>query len=279
MSNDQNASSISGKIQTYYERYNEASRLDRPEGQLEKLRTRELMERYLPPPPAVILDVGGGPGVHAFWLADQGYHVHLIDVVPRHIEQAEETNRWINRNPLASIELGDARHLDHEDNSADGVLLFGPLYHLTEKQARLQALSEAHRVMRPGGIVMAAAITRFASTIVALLEGRVGDPVFTPIYEGDLRDGQHRNPTDDLTYFTDSYFHYPQELIDEIVAAGFIFETLLAIEGPTMLMRDFSRGWEDEEIRGNLLAIVRQVEAEPNLWGVSAHIIGIGKKG
>lgn len=269
---------LSDEIQSFYSRYDEAGRLDSPEGQLEKLRTRELMGRYLPPPPAVILDVGGGSGVHAFWLAEQGYHVHLIDAVPRHVDQAAETNGQIKRNPLASVKLGDARHLDHEDSSVDGVLLFGPLYHLTEKQERLHALREAYRVMRSGGVVMAAAITRFASMIVALLEGRVGDPVFTPIYESDLRDGKHRNPTGDLTYFTDSYFHYPLELKDEIIAAGFKFEALLAIEGPARLIRNFDQDWEDEEIRGNLLAIVRQVEAEPNLWGVSAHIMGIGKK-
>jgi ubiquinone/menaquinone biosynthesis C-methylase UbiE len=278
MPDEQNAYHLPGNIQSYYERFNEAGRLDHPEGQIEKLRTRELMRRYLPPPPAVILDVGGGSGVHAFWLSEQGYQVHLIDPVPRHIEQAEKTARKFKSNSLASVKLGEARQLDHEDNSVDGVLLFGPLYHLTDRKERLHALSEARRVLQPGGVIMAAAITRFASTIIALLKGLVADPIFTPIYEKDLRDGQHRNPTADPGYFTDSYFHYPQELIDEIIAAGFMFETLLAIEGPTLLMEDFTQKWEDKEIRRKLLAIVRQVEAEPNLWGVSAHIMGIGKK-
>lgn len=279
MPDEQNAYHLPSNIQSYYKRFDEAERLDRLEGEIEKLRTRELMRRYLPLPPAVILDVGGGSGVHAFWLAEQGYQVHLIDAVPRHIEQAEEPARKLKSNPLASIKLGDARKLDHEDNSADGVLLFGPLYHLTDRQERLRALIEALRVLRPGGVVMAAAITRFASTIAALLRGLIADPIFAPIYEKDLRDGQHRNPTDDPAYFTESYFHYPQELKDEISAAGFKFEALLAIEGPAMLLKDFNPGWKNEEIREKLLSIVVQVEAEPNLWGVSAHIMGIGKKG
>ena len=124
---------------------------------------------------------------------------------------------------------------------------------------------------------MAAAITRFASTIIALLEGLVTDKNFAPIYEKDLVVGQHRNPTDDPAYFTDSYFHYPHELKDEIIIAGSKFEELLAIEGPARLMKDFLDQWENHEVREKILSIVRKVEAEPNLWGVSAHIMGIGK--
>lgn len=278
MPDEKNTYALPGKIKSFYDRYDEAGRLYRPEGQIEKLRTQELTKRYLPPPPAVIMDVGGGSGVHAFWLAEQGYKVHLIDAVPRHIEQAEENARKLRTNPLASINLGDARHLNYAQESADGVLMFGPLYHLTDRHERLRALSEAYRVLRSGGVIMAAAISRFASMIAALLEGLVADPIFAPIYEKDLRNGQHRNPTDEPAYFTDSYFHYPQELIDEIIAAGFEFEALLAIEGPTMLMKDFPKEWETEAIRQKLLSIARQVEAEPNLWGISTHIMGIGKK-
>ena len=269
---------LSDEIRSFYNIYEEAGRLESPEGQIEKNRTRELMVRYLPSAPAVVLDVGGGSGVHAFWLAERGYQVHLIDGVPRHIEQAEETARQFQTNPLASINLGDARQLDQADNSIDSVLMFGPLYHLTERRERLLALREAHRVLRSGGVVLAVAITRFASTIIALLEGLVADPIFAPIYEKDLVDGQHRNPTGDTAYFTTSFFHYPHELEDEIIAAGFKFEGLLAIEGPARLMKDFVDQSEKDEVQEKILSIVRKVEAEPNLWGVSAHIMGIGKK-
>jgi|GEM_PF-2911859 hypothetical protein len=61
---------LSDEIRSFYNIYEEAGRLESPEGQIEKIRTRELMGRYLPPPQAVILDVGGGSGVHAFWLAE-----------------------------------------------------------------------------------------------------------------------------------------------------------------------------------------------------------------
>ena len=162
--------------------------------------------------------------------------------------------------------------------SIDGVLLLGPLYHLTNRSDRIQALREAQRTLRPGGVIMAAGINRYASMVAALLEGLIGDVVFTPIYEQDLRDGQHRNPTDNPSFFTTSFFHYPQELIDELIEAGFRFEALLAIEGPARITKDFEEQWQSPQTQESILKIVRHVEAEPTLWGVSAHIMAIGKK-
>ncbi len=269
---------IPREIQEYYEQFDESGRLEQADSQIEKLRTQELLIRYLPPSPAVILDIGGGAGVYSFWLAERGYQVHLVDGVPRHITQAEETAQQLGGNPLASIKLGDARHLEHPDNFAEGVLLFGPLYHLTERSDRILALREAHRVLRSGGVILAAGINRFASMILALQEGLIDDPEFAPIYEQDMRYGQHRNPTNDLNYFTTAFFHYPQELIDEIKAAGFRFEVLLAIEGPARMMKLFAEQWHESEIQERLLRITRLVEAEPSLWGVSPHIMAIGKK-
>ncbi len=266
------------EIQEYYELFDEAQRLEQADSQIEKLRTQELLQRYLSPPPGVILDIGGGAGVYAFWLAERGYQVHLVDCVPRHIAQAEEAAQQFGSHPLASIKLGDARHLEHPDNFADGILLLGPLYHLTERSDRILALREAHRTLRSGGVLLAAGINRFASMIVALQEGLVDDPEFAPIYEQDLRYGQHRNPTNDINYFTTAFFHYPQELIDEINAAGFRFENLLAIEGPARILKDFAEQWYKPEIQERLLRITRIVEAEPSLLGVSPHIIAIGKK-
>src|ERR687886_2158115 len=91
----------------HYEDGREAERLLNSVGQLELVRTQELLTRYLPPPPATIFDVGGGTGIYAFWLAQQGYEVHLIDAVPLHIEQARRSCESQPDCSVASMEVGD----------------------------------------------------------------------------------------------------------------------------------------------------------------------------
>jgi SAM-dependent methyltransferase len=141
-------------IRRFYQAGLEAGRLLEGSGVIELARTQDILERHLPPPPARVLDVGGGTGVYARWLAGRGYDVHLVDPSPRHVEEAQA-----HEGPsLARVAIGDARRLDDADGSADAVLLLGPLYHLVEKDDRLRALAEARRVVRPGGVVVAAAI-------------------------------------------------------------------------------------------------------------------------
>ena len=262
----------------YYAEAEESSRLRNGWFQLEQARTQELILRHLPPPPAVIIDIGGGAGAYACWLAVRGYQVHLIDPVPKHVEQARAASAQQPEHPLASVKVGDARDLPHEDETADAVLLLGPLYHLVEKQDRLACLREAHRVLRVGGLIWGAGISRFASLLDSLSHGFFDDPTFAPILARDLETGQHRNPTHNLLYFTDAFFHLPDELSHEFVNSGFQVLELLAIEGPGWLARDFERLWSDRQQREQLLSAVRKVEREPSVLGASAHIMAIARK-
>jgi len=185
----------SDEIAAFYARGLERDRLAAGQGALELARTRVVLERYLPLPPAVIADVGGGPGRYAIWLAERGYDVHLVDPIPLHIEQARADAAARVGVVLASAEVGDARSLRLPDASVDAVLLLGPPYHLPERADRLLALSEAGRVRRPGGVIIAAAISRFASTLDGLRGDYLEDPAFASVVAQDLSDGRHRNPT------------------------------------------------------------------------------------
>lgn len=206
-------------LQEYYARGGERDRLDRGEGLLEALRTHELLDRWLPGAPAVVYDVGGAAGRYAVPLAEAGYEVHLVDPVPLHLEQAREASAAA-RSPLAAVLEGDARFLPFDDASADAVLLLGPLYHLVEREDRVQALREAARVLRPGGVLVAAAICRWASTVDGVLAGFLRDDQFAQIITDDLADGVHRNPTGRPGWFTTGYFHRPEELRAEVEEAG-----------------------------------------------------------
>ncbi|MDP9363603.1 MAG: class I SAM-dependent methyltransferase [Chloroflexota bacterium] len=84
---------IDDEIRAYDDRGGERGRLVEGGESLVLVRTRELLRRYLPPAPADVLDVGGGAGVYAAWLAAAGYHVHLIDPVPLHVASTQGTDR------------------------------------------------------------------------------------------------------------------------------------------------------------------------------------------
>jgi ubiquinone/menaquinone biosynthesis C-methylase UbiE len=264
-------------VLAYYARGLERDRLATGPGALEFARTQVLLEQYLPPPPAVVADVGGGPGRYAVWLVERGYRVHLVDPVPLHIEQARLAAGNRLSAGLASAELGDARRLDLPDGSADAVLLLGPLYHLAEQADRLQALAEARRVCRPGGVILAAAICRFASTLDGLRGGYLEDPTFAEVAASDRRDGQHRNPTGDPAYFTTAYFHRPEELAAECTAAGLRHETTVAVEGPGWLLPDVDAWLADERRRAVLLAALAALQTEPALLGVTAHLLAVAR--
>jgi ubiquinone/menaquinone biosynthesis C-methylase UbiE len=266
------------EIAAYYARGLERDRLASGLGALELARTQALLERYLPRSPATIADVGGGPGRYALWLAERGYRVHLVDPVPLHVEQARAAASERPRLVLASAELGDARALRLPDASVDAVLLLGPLYHLPERADRLRALGEARRVCRPGGVVIAATISRFASTLDGLRGSYLEDPAFAAVATGDLEDGRHRNPTGDPAYFTVAYFHRPEDLAAECSAAGLTHEATLAVEGAGWLLPDLDARLADERRREVLLTALARLETEPALLGVSAHLLAVSRR-
>jgi ubiquinone/menaquinone biosynthesis C-methylase UbiE len=270
--------SVRPEILDFYSEYDERGRLDSALFQLERDRTRELLERHLPPAPAVLLDVGGGPGVHALWLARQGHAVHLVDPVPLHVTQAWEASEGQAPYRLASVASGDARQLDAEDKSVDAVLLLGPLYHLTSRDDRLTALREARRVLRRGGLLFAAAISRFASLVDGLRGAVFADPEFEQLVRADLHDGQHRNSTGRIEYFTTAFFHHPDELRAEVAEAGLGLVELVALEGVGATLPHFDAVWADKAARAKLLAFLRVVESEPALLGVSPHLLAVARR-
>ena len=231
----------------------------------------ELLERLLPTPPAQLLDVGGGPGTYAAPLAGRGYRVQLVDPVRLHVEQARQAAASDRAAAFTAV-MGDARELPEPDQSQDAVLLFGPLYHLTGAAQRRQALAEARRVLRPGGRLVAVAISRFASLLDGVYEDWLDDPQFRRIVDADLADGQHRNPdpVDRPERFTTAYFHTPDGLAGEVGQAGFTGTALYGVEGPGWPLR---RDWADPRRREQILFAARAVETQPSMLGFSLHLI------
>jgi SAM-dependent methyltransferase len=265
------------EVTRYYQEVPEEGRLSAGASQLEFTRTKEIVLRYLPPPPATILDVGGAAGAYALWLAEQKYRVHLVDASPRLVQEARRRSE-ASPNRLATCQVGDARQLAFDEGIADGVLLLGPMYHLTETEERWRALREVHRTLRPGGVMFAAAISRYASALDGVARDLFADPAFAAIVRRDLEHGQHRNETDNWDYFTTAYFHRPDELRAEIASAGFDCQGVFGLEGPGWVLSDFDQRWADPRKREDLLRVARALESEAPVVGLSAHLLAVGTK-
>jgi ubiquinone/menaquinone biosynthesis C-methylase UbiE len=269
--------SFDRSIAAYYDQAPEETRLEQLPFVLEEIRTRELIQRYAPAPPATVLDVGGGAGAYAMWLTDAGYAVHLVDASSRLVAEARRRSASLPR-PLTSCQVGDARRLEFADGFADIILLLGPLYHLTDAADRAGALGEAFRVLKTGGLLFAAAISRYASALDGMSRDLFQDPRFRSIVEADLAEGQHRNPTERLDYFTTAYFHRPEDLQAEVQGAGFGVESVYGLEGPGWFLPDLAERWADPRRRSDLLRLAKQLEAEPAILGISAHLLAVARK-
>jgi SAM-dependent methyltransferase len=151
---------------------------------------------------------------------------------------------------------------------------------ISSKQAiDVRALAEAHRVLRPEGLLMAAAISRFASTFDGLHSGAIANSAFEAMVEGDLRDGIHRNPDIERRpeWFTLAYFHKPDELYEEVRQAGFTDAGVFAIEG-LGAWADLEVPLSDPSARASVLRAIARVEREPSLLGASPHLMAIAWK-
>ena len=265
-----------------YEFYNngaEIGRLERGLGKVEFLRTKEILARYIDKG-KVVYDIGGGIGMYATWLAKNGNEVHLIELTKNAVEYAK-ANMMKDCSFIA--ETGDARHINRHDNSADVVLMMGPLYHLRNRDERLLALREALRVLKKDGLLISAGISKFSSMTWALsVYGEkndfLDDPVFFNMIKGEMSTGDHIRPKEYPKFIAESYFTTSEEMKTEIIEAGYAVMKAIAVEGCIWFTPHLDEKWENEASRKRLLEIVRMTETEPEMMGMSPHFLVVARK-
>jgi len=261
------------KIKSFYQdSYDESGRMER--NPLEFIRCKEIISRYLSKPSMEIADIGGATGVFSYWLASQGHNVHLLDFTPTHIKQAKEYGEKHSIS-LASYHCGDARHLPYDNNYFDVVLEMGPLYHLQDEDDRLRCISEAKRILKPGGVLLCEVISRYASLVDGFKYLNINDEKFIKILDNALTTGLHS--PGGTSYFTSAFFHSPNDIKSEITASGFCNIDIVAVEGFANAL-DSNEILKNEQQANLLLEYIRRTERIPELMGISGHFFAITHK-
>lgn len=262
---------IDPSIIDFYTQGSEETRLQLGLGPLEFLRSKQLISRYLPDPPAVIADIGGATGHYAAWLAGMGYHVVLIDPIEKHLKQAQK--RATKNRSLFRCLKGEARKLPMDTSSVDLVILHGPLYHLQEASERIAALKEARRILKYNGIILGFAINHVAPLLAALQNGMIYEQDMLTICLQTLQTGEQDPPPRFAGMLPEAYFHQPEQLADEFETAGFKKIGMHAVEGAAWLDGHYFTNWSDPHKRQWLLDLLLQTESNPTLLGVSPHFM------
>ena len=266
----------------------EKNRLRTGVGRIEFERTKELLRAYLPEPPAVIYDVGGGYGEYAWWLTSLGYEVHLFDLSETNIRMSRELAEEYPGLQLKAAEVRDARSVPRKDGSADAVLLMGPLYSITEHEERILTLEECGRLLKGNGLLFAAALTPYSVLLhcisVYRAEGRgkrtaLDNPEVMEMIERELKDGCHLNPERSVyNGLGNSHFHTAKALRQELAEGGFEDAMVHGVMGGAWLTPDLEERWKDEKSREILMRTVRMLDGHEEVVGLSGHLLAVARK-
>lgn len=203
----------------------------------------------------------------------------LIELAPSAVEYARAHQTAAYR-----AQTGDARDLSMVGpESMDAVLLMGPLYHLLEWEERLLALREAYRALKPGGLLIAAGISKFSSatwavSVYGAANNFLDDKVYFDMLEGEILENRHIRPKEYPNFLSQAYFHTPEGLRQELAEAGFPGAELYSVEGCIWFCPALQEKWELPESRERLLRLVRMTEQEPSLLGISPHFLAAARK-
>lgn len=267
---------ISKELDDFYNKASEETRLEKGMGIFEFERIKELIQLHISKPKITIIDVGGGTGKYSEWLANNGHTVHLVEPVLKHIKLAEKRATKL-KNPF-SVAVGEAKKLPFKNETADLVILHGPLYHLQKSEDRIAAILEAKRVLKPGGIILGFAINATASTVVGLMNGMIHANSFFDMCKKELTSGIHDAPKDFPFLLADAFYHKPALLKEEFLEQNLQFINLFAVEGMIWLDNEYFANMLDKRKSKTLKALQTLTQNDEYLLPFSPHMMIAVKK-
>jgi ubiquinone/menaquinone biosynthesis C-methylase UbiE len=262
---------ISKELEDFYNKASEETRLEKGMGIFEFERIKDLIQQHITKPNATVIDVGGGTGKYSEWLTNNGHNVQLIEPVLKHIKLAEKRAKKL-KNPF-SITKGIAQKLPCKNESADLVILHGPLYHLQNREDRILAILEAKRVLKKNGIILGFAINATASTVVGLMNGMIHANSFFEMCKQELTTGIHNAPKDFPFLLADAFYHKPQQLKEEFLEQDLEFLNLFAVEGMIWLDNEYFANMLDKKKSKTLKSIQHLTQNDEYLLPFSPHMM------
>ena len=260
------------ELELYYNKFNEEKRLNSRHGQVEFVTSMKYIHKYLdqmeadkPRAEIKLLDVGAGTGRYSVPLSEEGYDVTAVELVKHNL------GRLKAKKSAVKAYQGNAMKLSRfADSSFDAVLLFGPMYHLLEKDEQRKALEEAKRVVREGGFIFVAYIMNEFSVITyAFKERHIKEAMET----GMLDESFHCTKT-----ANDLYHMVRIEDLDELNdMVGLKRIQLIAADGAANYLRPYLNALDEEEF-GYFIDYHLATCERADLMGASGHLVDILQK-
>jgi len=289
------------KVKNYYKHFDEKNRLlNDNSGKLEFLMTMRILEKNLPQVncgtgtvggtgtrpgydaqaacSVSILDLGGGAGAYSFPLAKKGYKVTLADLSETLLAHAKKQKEEDKVQNLISCDQVNATDLScYKDNSFDVVLLFGPLYHLTEKSEREKCVSEIRRVLKTGGKVFASFIPHLSGSI-ALVQRFCWSPdqVDITTLEECFNSGKFKNLSDNG--FQEGYYPTSEEIEKLFSANGFDKLLVRSIRGFGYEKEDVIYKFKNKNVFSKLLDLIDSTAEDKSIIEMCGHAMYVGVK-
>jgi len=264
-----------GKIEDFYNKFNEEKRLDTRHGQIEFRVTMKYVHEYLgrvleergysDKAQLELLDIGAATGRYSVPLCEEGYSVTAVELVKYNLGILKKKNSNVK-----AIQGNALRLKKLADETFDLTLLFGPMYHLMTAEEKMQALREAKRVTKKGGYILVAYImNEYAFMFHAIQENMLKESMEKGMLSGDF----HVIPSEESVYD----FVRIEDIDRFNKEVGLTRELIISPDGPANILRSYVNKLDEESFEMFVQYQMATCERQ-DIIGAGGHTVDILKK-